>query len=43
MQTTFWIFKMAAIPMETAKMQKNWKIQKWSLQVTRRTEIDETC
>jgi hypothetical protein len=23
-------FKMAAVAMETAKMLKNWKIQKWS-------------
>ena len=35
-------FKMAAVAMETAKMLKNWNTQKWSKQVTRRTEIDET-
>jgi hypothetical protein len=28
-QTTFGIFKMAAVAMETAKMLKNWKTQKW--------------
>jgi hypothetical protein len=33
---------MAAVAMETAKMQKKIKTQKLSKQVTRRTEIDET-
>jgi hypothetical protein len=36
------LVKMAAVAMETAKMQNIWKTQKWSQQVTRRTEIDET-
>ena len=34
--------KMAAVAMETAKMLNKWKTQKWSWQVTRQTEIDET-
>jgi hypothetical protein len=34
--------KMAAIAMETAKMLKKWKTQKWSYQVTCQIEIDET-
>ena len=34
--------KMAAVAMETVKMLNKWKTQKWSWQVTRQTEIDET-
>jgi hypothetical protein len=36
-------FQISAVAMETAKMLKNWKTQKWSEQVTRQTEIDQTC